>query len=663
MDFLQKCDELFGGRRDTFALGRPRENDPSKFEWPRAFRPLTPEVWLEHFQGKICIGIYPLVDNKVNWFAVDFDGPKDKLTKELLPDAYNIAAETAFKQLLVFEQAGLHCYVERSRSGNGLHVWGFLKEWMPAEVVRGAIEPLLIVPPKQDGMDRLYPMQVTTEGLGKELGNLLALPFNGEAIKRGNSTFLDSDRNPINPKVFVATVLTNTPAVIEQLYNDAPAAPTPTKAKDTLSRSLTVGAERRELLTSGALKMISPYGCKFMHHAWTNRRELGEEEWYTAIGQCTYFEQGRQLAHAISRDYVKYSAKETDAKFDHAMRNPGRGCAFIHERFPELACAGCPMLAPYHTAKKSIIELASESPSTMERLVGLDADVELARAYNNGAKQSGISWGIPTMDTMTLLRPSELTVFGGLPNMGKTWWLIDGAYSIAEHGGIPLVFSGETSRQPLRFRFLSRASGIELSRLRGESVVKLTREEYSRLEAASAYFDKLPIYTDFTTLSPESVLAQTERTLLSNGIPLDAPYVVIFDYLQFGLREPGEETRDVVNRLAGEFKYMAKILEHPVAVFSQLRRGSDNQETPDMSMLAESSGIERNADVVLIMDGVRASGQFASRRITAAKQREGEAQKQLHFVLHQGCGRFEAPQQSNKPVESLLEDFGGECQQ
>lgn len=658
MELLDKFDALFGGRRDTYARGRPRENDPTKFEWPRVQQPLTKDILLLHMQGKLCVGIYPIVDDKVNWFAVDLDGPKDKVTKELLPNAYETAAETAFKQLLVFEQAGLHCYVERSRSGNGLHVWGFLDSWMPAEVVRGAIEPLLVVPAKQDGMDRLYPMQETTEGLGKGLGNLLALPFNGEAVKLGNSVFLDHQtREPINPRAFLAAVRLNKPAVIEQLYEDAPKDVLP-KRSSALTRAVVVGAERRELIPTGALKMISPFGCKFMHHAWTNRRELGEEEWYTAIVQCTYFEQGRKLAHAISRDYVKYSAKETDAKFDHALgSSPGRTCAFIQERFPELGCTGCNHTAPYHVAKKSLIELASESPSTMEPLRKFTDDIGLVRAYNAGEKQPGIRWGIPTMDSMSLLRPSELTVFGGLPNMGKTWFLVDSAYSIAQAGGIPLVFSGETSRQPLRFRFLARASGIELSRLRGESVCKLSREEYARLEEAAAYLDSLPIFTDFTTLSPESVLAQTERTLLDNNIPLDAPYVTIFDYLQFGLREPGEESRDLVNRLAGEFKYVAKITEHPVLVLSQLRRGSDSADEPSMEMLAESSGIERNADVILIMDGQRASGPFATRRITAVKQREGEAMKQLPFVLHQGHGQFEPPRQA-APIESLVKDFG-----
>jgi len=229
---------------------------------------------------------------------------------------------------------------------------------------------------------------------------------------------------------------------------------------------------------------------------------------------------------------------------------------------------------------------------------------------------------------------------------------------MAQHGGIPLIYSAETSRRPLRMRFLSRDSEIELQRLRGESPMKLSRDEFLRLERSGEHLKSLPIYTDFTTLAPESVLAQVERTLLTNKLPLDSPYVVIFDYLQFGLRDPGEDTRELITRLSGEFKYMAKILEHPVKVYSQLRRLTEDQDRqkPAMNWLAESSGIERNADVIIIMTGQRMSGLWAPREFHSVKQREGEAQKVLNFILHQSYGKFDPPTASTQ-AEDLTRDF------
>lgn len=653
MTFVEQFDALFAGRRDNYAKGFPRADDPLKYEWPRVAQPLTQDVLLSHLKGRFCVGIYPIVNGQVKWFAVDFDGPRDA-DKNLVPDAYAIALRSAKEQLAAFESAGLHCYIERSRSGSGCHVWGFLQDWMPAPTVRRAIESLLVFPAKRDGMDLLYPVQASVDGLGKGLGNLLALPFYGKGVAEGCSVFLDAVTDePVNPRDWLEAVALNVPAIVEDI-----AARVPQKVGPRSNRPSglgVVGSPTRDGLITGALKMISPYGCRFMRHAWVDRRSLGEEEWYTALGQCTYFENGRELAHAISRDYPKYSERQTNEKFDHAMQNPGRGCQYIHERFPEFACQGCPMKAPYHTAKKSIIELATESTGTMELLGDFTDDLKRVRAYNAGELRSGTSWGIPSLDELTLLRPNELTVVGGWPNMGKTWLLVDAAYMMSQTGGIPLIFSAETSRNPLRLRFLSRDSEIELQRLRGESAMKLTSRELATLERSAERLKQLPIYTDFTTLSPEGVLAQTERTLLVNGIPLDAPYVPIFDYLQFGLREPGEETREFISRASGEYKYVAKILEHPVKVFSQLRRLTEQQDNqaPAMHWLAESSGIERNADVILIMTGERMSGPWALRHLHNVKQREGEAQKVLDLILHQAYGKFTPPSSAGSGTQSV----------
>lgn len=655
-EFIVKFDELFGGRRDNYARGVPKDENPNKYRWYRVEEPLTAKIFSEHMKGIICVGIYPIVEGDVKWFAVDFDGPKDKLTKEPVPNAFDIAFESAKKQQQAFDRAGLHTYIERSRSGLGCHIWGFLTEWMDAQTVRKAVESLMVIPPKQDGRDLLYPVQDDVAGLDERMGNLLALPFYGAAVPEGCSVFITETGAPIPPREFLPLVRTNFPAVIERIADEAPELPERAAITPQILRAVEL---HRENPLVGALKMLSPFGCSFMRYCWENRKTLGEEEWYTALGQCTYFEYGRELAHLISKDYVKYNPNETNKKFDQALKSPGRGCQYIHERFPEQACTDCPMKAPYHVAKKSILELAGETTDLMERLGNFQDDINLVREYNAGLRRPGYSWGIPSMDSLTLLRPSELTIVGGWPNMGKTWLLVDSAYGMAEQGTLAFVFSPETSRQPLRHRFLARASSIELQRLRGESPYKLTPDEYAQIDRAAAHLESLPIYTDFSTLDPETVLKQVERSLLSNSISLDAPYAIIFDYLQFGLRNPGEEQKDLINRLAGEFKYTAKILEHPVAVYSQLRRATEGQDEPLMNWFAESAGIERNMDVGIVMTGERMGGLYAPRILTSVKQREGEAQKQLKFLLHQGYGKFEvATQDTTTAREDLTKDFG-----
>jgi hypothetical protein len=663
-EFLAAFDQLFGGRRDTYARGRPKDNDPTKYAWPRVEAPLTAAVLLRHLKGDEAVGIYPIVEGKVNWAAVDFDAPRDE-DKNILPDGAEIAFESAKEQMRALEAAGLQCHLERSRSGNGYHLWMFFAEWLDAAMVRQAIEPRLLFDAKQDGMDRLYPVQASVDTLGKQLGNLLALPFFGTALAQGNSVFVDASGTPIPPRTFMANVYVNASAVVEALAASAP------KPKTQPGKSLPVlqvgGLERPAELLTGALKVISPYGCKFMRHAWTHRRTLGEEEWYTAIGQTTYFQHGREFAHAISRDYKGYNPKEVDAKFDHAMGNPARGCAYIHEKFPQLACAGCPMKAPYHKAKTPLVDLMRSSATPMERVGSFADDLKLVRDMNSGKAQSGYSWCLPGMDNITRLRPSELNVVGGWPSIGKTHLMTDATYSAAHNyvfnkgrGFIPFVYSLETSRTPLRQRLLARAGKVDLTKLRGEHPVGMDKQDWARLELAAEELEHLPIFHDYTILDAEAVLAQLERTLLGQMIPLDSPYALFYDYLQFAPRGAGEDSdREHISRAIQEFKFISKVLEHPSVVFSQLRRTTEGDAEPSMNWFADSSAIERNMDVGIVVTGERIAGSYAPRKLHFVKQREGRANEAVDFVLMQSHGEWRAPDVSAaQNTDSLMGPLG-----
>jgi len=88
-------------------------------------------------------------------------------------------------------------YIERSRSGNGGHLWLFFEDNLPAERTRKLMYELLreanIISPfdKEPSFDRIFPNQDFHTGKG--LGNLIALPLNGKAMEEGNSVFLDPD--------------------------------------------------------------------------------------------------------------------------------------------------------------------------------------------------------------------------------------------------------------------------------------------------------------------------------------------------------------------------------------------------------------------------------------------------------------------------------------
>ena len=91
--------------------------------------------------------------------------------------------------------------VERSRSGRGAHVWIFFNSPISAKLVREFGIALLERGAQSVNLksfryyDRMLPAQ--TEVSNEELGNLIALPLQGQALKAGNSAFVDENWNAI----------------------------------------------------------------------------------------------------------------------------------------------------------------------------------------------------------------------------------------------------------------------------------------------------------------------------------------------------------------------------------------------------------------------------------------------------------------------------------
>ena len=158
----------------------------------REFLPLTDTVIRNHVAGSeqggannsrgFVIGIYPMLGDETCWFlATDFD----KATWQ--EDAAAFMETCALYSV----PAGL----ERSRSGNGGHVWVFFAESIPASLARQLGAFLVTDTMKRrpeigfDSYDRFFPNQDTLPGGG--FGSLIALPFQGAVRKQGNTLFLD----------------------------------------------------------------------------------------------------------------------------------------------------------------------------------------------------------------------------------------------------------------------------------------------------------------------------------------------------------------------------------------------------------------------------------------------------------------------------------------
>jgi len=148
----------------------------------QAFRPVDDAAVLGHLRGKHVMGVYPMLHDETCWFlAVDFD-------KSSWKEDVRAFAETARK-------LGLPALIERSRSGNGAHVWFFFSEPVVAATARKMGCHLVTETMasrhelSMDSYDRLFPSQDTMPRGG--FGNLIALPLQHGPRQAGNSVFLD----------------------------------------------------------------------------------------------------------------------------------------------------------------------------------------------------------------------------------------------------------------------------------------------------------------------------------------------------------------------------------------------------------------------------------------------------------------------------------------
>src|SRR5579863_2290873 len=176
------------GKKDWLAVLASRPEEHKKVDrQTRTLYPVTDEVIRQHLTGKKAIGIYPLLVDETCWLlAADFD----KKTWQ----------EDALAFLATCRSARIPAYLERSRSGNGGHVWIFFEFPIPAVLSRKMGCALLTRTMERrhqlglDSYDRFFPNQDTLPKGG--FGNLIALPLQWMPRQSGNSLFVDDDLRP-----------------------------------------------------------------------------------------------------------------------------------------------------------------------------------------------------------------------------------------------------------------------------------------------------------------------------------------------------------------------------------------------------------------------------------------------------------------------------------
>jgi len=230
---IQIFKSVFKGRDDVFAVRWEKGNksgympayhyDPYMYRAhkmkggtfqnynDKTYLKLTDQEITKHLNGEQLIGVYPLLqDNTSNFIVADFD------------EANWI--DDAKKFLKACSERNIPAYLERSRSGNGGHVWIFFEQPYPAIRSRKIFISILeqsgafSVFDKSSSFDRLFPNQDFLSGKG--LGNLIALPLFKKTLEQGNSCFIDTEtQQPISEQFeFLKRIKKISISELENLY-------------------------------------------------------------------------------------------------------------------------------------------------------------------------------------------------------------------------------------------------------------------------------------------------------------------------------------------------------------------------------------------------------------------------------------------------------------
>ncbi len=261
----------------------------------------------------------------------------------------------------------------------------------------------------------------------------------------------------------------------------------------------------------------------------------------------------------------------------------------------------------------------AKSGSSVDWRTSVDETLSmLTRQLEHPGELSGIPTGFKALDNQLRgLHKGEMIVLAARPSMGKTSLAMNIAECVArgrdimgrpfpsEDGRVKkrtvLVFSLEMPQMQLTTRMLCGIAGVSAREVEKGQFVKKD-VVLPLLKSAAKELQETPILCDDQGgLDVMELRARARHAHKRNPVEL-----IVIDYLQLlSYREFAQQGQQVmVAKISGEIKAMAKELNVPVIVLSQLSRNPEQRggdEKPKNSDLRDSGAIEQDADVILLL--------------------------------------------------------------
>lgn len=270
-------------------------------------------------------------------------------------------------------------------------------------------------------------------------------------------------------------------------------------------------------------------------------------------------------------------------------------------------------------------------------------DTVIIEAYDRLLKMSGedadkylgLKSGFHRLDMITAgLNKSDLILVAARPGMGKSSFAMNIATNVAIRypDRDVAVFSLEMSNEQLVTRVLSSEAKIKSEKMR---IGKLEPDEWIRLAGTADRLSKANMYLDDSAGVTVSEIKAKLRRLPNIGL-------VVVDYLQ--LMSSGKRTENRVqeiSQMTRNFKILAKELDIPVILLSQLSRAAEQRQghQPMLSDLRDSGSIEQDADIVLFLyrddyyeDGDEGANKNTAKCIVAKNRHGSTGEVELSWV-------------------------------
>ena len=190
-----------------------------------------------------------------------------------------------------------------------------------------------------------------------------------------------------------------------------------------------------------------------------------------------------------------------------------------------------------------------------------------------------------------------MIVIGARPSIGKTALALNIAANIAFQQRIPTAFfSLEMRDTQLGMRLLSSEAQIDMKTIRTQ-IESVRSASFNKIVNASVRIHEAPLYIEDV---PNMQLMDL-RTQARHICEKEKVEIIFIDYLGLiGIENNYAPRFEQVSEISRSIKGLARELNIPIIVLSQVGRGSEGQP-PTLANLRDSGAVEQDADVVMLL--------------------------------------------------------------